>query len=54
VQVQPGPLLAGQVNVTQEQFYDIALFQLEELWGTYGNNGSLFEVRRSEGGRETR
>jgi alpha-L-fucosidase len=30
--------------VTQEQFYDIALFQLEELWSTYGNNGALFEI----------
>jgi alpha-L-fucosidase len=42
--VQPGPLLPGQVNVTQDQFYDIALFQLEELWSTYGADGTLFEV----------
>lgn len=46
LQVQPGPLLPGQVNVTQQQFYDIALFQLRELWDTYGANGTLFEVRR--------
>jgi hypothetical protein len=42
-QVGPGPLLPGQANVTQQQFYDIALAQLEELWGNYGQD-NLFEI----------
>jgi len=37
------PLLPGQVNVTQRQFYDIALGHLAELWGAAAQ-GELFEV----------
>eukprot|EP00051_Salpingoeca_urceolata_P033457 m.20744 g.20744 ORF g.20744 m.20744 type:complete len:460 (+) comp6257_c0_seq1:125-1504(+) len=40
--VQPSPLLPGQVKVTNQQFYDIALAQLEELWSIAP--GELFEV----------
>eukprot|EP01116_Phalansterium_solitarium_P001463 TRINITY_DN1125_c0_g1_i1.p1 TRINITY_DN1125_c0_g1~~TRINITY_DN1125_c0_g1_i1.p1 ORF type:complete len:636 (-),score=230.29 TRINITY_DN1125_c0_g1_i1:205-1947(-) len=36
-QVQPGPLLPGQVNVTLQQFYDIAVGHITELWSNYGN-----------------
>ena len=39
--MQPNPL-PGQAKVSQEQFYDIALAQLEELWGFA--QGELFEV----------
>eukprot|EP01116_Phalansterium_solitarium_P016962 TRINITY_DN405_c0_g1_i1.p1 TRINITY_DN405_c0_g1~~TRINITY_DN405_c0_g1_i1.p1 ORF type:complete len:619 (-),score=278.33 TRINITY_DN405_c0_g1_i1:113-1969(-) len=35
-QVQPGPLLPGQVNVTQAEFEAIALGHLTELWSDYG------------------
>eukprot|EP00038_Savillea_parva_P024194 m.43322 g.43322 ORF g.43322 m.43322 type:complete len:467 (+) comp6390_c0_seq1:26-1426(+) len=31
------PLLPGQVNVTQEQFEDISVAAVEELWSQYGN-----------------
>ena len=37
------PLLPGQANVTQAQYWDIVLAQLEELWSTYGGN-EIFEV----------
>ena len=39
--VQPNPL-PGMAKVSQRQFYDIALAQLEELWGFA--QGELFEV----------
>ena len=39
--VQPNPL-PGMVSVTQKQFYDIALAQLEELWSFA--KGELFEI----------
>eukprot|EP01116_Phalansterium_solitarium_P016964 TRINITY_DN405_c0_g2_i2.p2 TRINITY_DN405_c0_g2~~TRINITY_DN405_c0_g2_i2.p2 ORF type:complete len:393 (-),score=132.08 TRINITY_DN405_c0_g2_i2:133-1311(-) len=36
-QLQPGPLLPGQVNVSQSEFEAIAMGHLTELWGNYGN-----------------
>lgn len=35
-QVQPGPILPGQVNVTQAEFQAIAIGHLTELWSDYG------------------
>eukprot|EP00451_Oxyrrhis_marina_P003505 CAMPEP_0204274080 /NCGR_PEP_ID=MMETSP0468-20130131/24976_1 /ASSEMBLY_ACC=CAM_ASM_000383 /TAXON_ID=2969 /ORGANISM="Oxyrrhis marina" /LENGTH=458 /DNA_ID=CAMNT_0051250231 /DNA_START=32 /DNA_END=1408 /DNA_ORIENTATION=+ len=35
--VQPGPTLPGQVKVSQDQFEQIALAQVSELWTNYGN-----------------
>ena len=35
--VKPGPLLPKQVRVTQEQFEEIALAQVTELWSRFGN-----------------
>lgn len=37
------PLQAGQFNVTQAQYWDLTLAQLEELWTTYGGD-EIFEV----------
>ena len=34
--VQPGPLQPGQVNVTQQEFEDIAFDSVSELWQNYG------------------
>eukprot|EP01116_Phalansterium_solitarium_P004669 TRINITY_DN1572_c0_g1_i3.p1 TRINITY_DN1572_c0_g1~~TRINITY_DN1572_c0_g1_i3.p1 ORF type:complete len:541 (-),score=156.78 TRINITY_DN1572_c0_g1_i3:274-1896(-) len=34
--VQPGPLMPGQANITQEQYVSIVTEQLTELWSTYG------------------
>ncbi len=41
--VEDSEILKGQVKVTQQQFYDIALAQLEELWSIYGTE-NLFEI----------
>lgn len=41
-QVQPGPLLPGQQNVTQAQFESIALQQLTELWTLTGSLGEIW------------
>ena len=35
--VQPGPLLPGQLNVTQQEFEDFAFNSVSELWSNYGN-----------------
>lgn len=35
--VQPGPLLPGQLNVTQQEFEDFAFNSVAELWSRYGN-----------------
>ena len=41
--VRPNPQ-PGMASVTQRQFYDIALAQLEELWSYPGAEGALFEI----------
>ena len=43
------PLQAGQFNVTQAQYWDVTLAQLEELWTTYGGD-EIFEVWVSAAG----
>jgi alpha-L-fucosidase len=35
--VQPGPLLPGQLAVTQQEFEDFAFASVSELWSSYGN-----------------
>jgi alpha-L-fucosidase len=39
--VQPGPLLPGQLNVTQQEFEDFAFDSVSELWSAFG---SLTEI----------
>jgi alpha-L-fucosidase len=43
-QVQPGPLLPGQVNVTQDQFLDLCVDLLTELWCGPTANGNFTEI----------
>jgi hypothetical protein len=35
--VGPGPLLPGMANVTQQQYEELIISQLTELWTQYGN-----------------
>ena len=45
-QVQPGPLLPGQLNVTQQEFEDFAFASVSELWSNYGNLTEICESFR--------
>ena len=49
-QVQPGPLQPGQVNVTQQQFEDIAFASVSELWTNYGALTEICESAAVLGG----
>lgn len=46
--VQPGPLQPGQVNVTQQQFEDIAFDSVSELWQNYGALTEIWVSRKQQ------
>eukprot|EP00054_Salpingoeca_dolichothecata_P022575 m.148285 g.148285 ORF g.148285 m.148285 type:complete len:456 (+) comp24385_c1_seq5:15-1382(+) len=51
---QAGPLLPGQGNVTDDQFNDIVVAQLTELWSSYGSLGEIWFDHGYGAGIQTR